>query len=269
MLRRNLASVLPQPLKALLRPIDRSLSRIWPSWSAEQAPMLAIGRFGDLEIAYRRSTADEHVIAETVDHDLFFSEMPEYAPREGDCIMDIGAHIGVFSLYAALRVKPGIVYAIEASAETFNLLRINIVLNKINNISAHHLALGGHSGTCTLYHDTYTGNWGHSVVRRLSSRFESVSCVTLLEFFKENDIKECSLVKLNCEGSEFPILLNTPFDVLKRVQYFLVLFHCDLWTANTEDDLVAHLEAAGFSCSIRNRTPNRGWLIAVNPSQDR
>jgi len=70
-------------------------------------------------------------------------------------------------------------------------------------------------------------------------------------------------MKLNCEGAEFPILLSTKSNVLNRFQTILVLYHCDLWRPNTENDLITHLESSGFRCVIRNRSTNRGWIIAT------
>jgi hypothetical protein len=39
-----------------------------------------------------------------------------------------------------------------------------------------------------------------------------------------------------------------------------------LWTSNSDDDLLSHLRASGFDCSVRNRTDKRGWIVAVNPA---
>lgn len=116
-------------------------------------------------------------------------------------------------------------------------------------------------GTCTLYHDA--GNWGHSVVKKLSLFSETVKSTTLSAFFESNRITKCHFMKLNCEGSEFPILLSTPNNVLQRIGTILVLYHCDLWINNTEVDLVSHLESSGFNCVIRNRSEKRGWIIAA------
>ncbi len=176
-------------------------------------------------------------------------------------IIDVGAHIGTFSLLSSTKVGPsGKVYAIEASQDTFNLLRINVALNRCANISAHHLAMADIEGTCTLYHDAE--NWGHSTVKRFSKASETVRSCSLSAFLKSNDIEECDFMKLNCEGAEFPLLLSTPNEVLQRFGTILVLFHRDLWRANTESDLISHLESSGLKCEIRNRSENRGWIVA-------
>jgi hypothetical protein len=98
----------------------------------------------------------------------------------------------------------------------------------------------------------------------LSACSEAVECCTLEEFFGETGITRCSFMKLNCEGAEFPILLASPANVLRRVGMMLVLYHCDLWTKNSAEDLVSHLQTSGFECKIRNRTEKRGWIVATN-----
>jgi FkbM family methyltransferase len=224
--------------------------------------MLAIGSFGGFEVAYRKNTADEEIIKNSFQNDVFFSAVPEYLPGEGHVIIDIGAHIGTFSLLSSSRARRAKVYAIEASEDTFNFLKINVALNRCANISVHHLALTDKEGTCVLYHDS--GNWGHSTVKRLSNSSEIVDSCTLSSFFERNHIDKCDFMKLNCEGSEFPILLSTPTALLRKIDILVVLYHCDLWRKNTEADLVSYLNTGGFKCVIRNRSEKRGWIIAKN-----
>ena len=252
------------PLREALMSAARRMKALLlgPSDPTCDSPTLRIGSFGGFDVAYRQGTADESVLKESFDHDLFFAGVPEYLPNERDVILDVGAHIGTFALLAASKVPRGAVHGIEACEETFNLLRINAALNRMTNLSTHHLALSDRPGTCTLYHGP--GNWGHSVVRRRSDRSETVECHTLQQFFEDTGITRCDFIKFNCEGSEFPILLSSPADLLRRVRMMLVLYHCDLWTSNSEDDLLSHLRASGFDCSIRNRTHRRGWIVAVN-----
>jgi len=258
-IRNQIGRLLPMGLKDFIRAWDPRKS----GQEFDKRSNIAIGTFDGFEVAYRTGTSDESVINEhSFDKDIFFPGVPEYDPGEGDVIIDIGAHIGTFSLLAATKAKSGLVYAIEASEDTFNMLKINAALNNSSNISVHHLAISDKDGTCTLYHDT--GNWGHSTVKQLSRYSETVEASTLSSFMDRNGITKCHFMKLNCEGGEFPILLSTPADVLGRFGTILVLYHGDLWANNTENDLTAHLEASGFRCEIRNRWQKRGWIIAVN-----
>lgn len=254
---RTVAALLPEGAKRLLRPLYRSVRPV----PLERGSTLEIGRFGGFDVAYRVGTSDEKVIAHSFDHDIFFTGVPEYRPREGDTILDVGAHIGTFSLLGATKAPNIRVHAIEASRDTFNLLRINVALNHSGGITAHQIALADRKGTIDLFHAT--GNWGHSVVKEMSSSSETVPCNTMTDFLAENRIERVAFIKFNVEGAEFPILLGTSVDILRKFDTMLVLYHCDLWEKNTERDLMEHLGRSGFHCVVRERTEERGWIIAT------
>jgi FkbM family methyltransferase len=224
---------------------------------------LEIGHFGAFDVAYRSNTTDEDILRQSLAADIFFAGVPEYVPGPHDIIIDVGAHIGIFSLLAASKVPHGCVYAIEACRESFNLLRINAALNQTRNINASHLALSDQSGTCTLHHDS--GNWGHTIVRPILGQGESVTSESLPRFLASKGIARCHFLKLNCEGAEFRILLNTPPEILQRFMIILVLYHCDICPEYSERHLLAHFQASGFTTTVRNRTTSRGWIVAVNP----
>lgn len=247
-------------MPSIFQRVSARIRRLVGSPPFEESSGLVLGSFGQFELAYRKGTADEAVIRQTFERDRYFAETPEYQPRDGDTIVDIGAHIGAFSLHAASRIGAGRVHAIEPSGDTFNLLRINVALNRRSNVTPHRLAITDRDGTCTLYHSRR--NWGHSVVKQHSRRTETVASSTLAGFFDRNGIGRCSFLKLNCEGAEFPILLSTPPAVLERIDLAVVLYHGDAWTGNTEADLVSHLQSGGFQCAIRNQLDKRGWIIA-------
>jgi len=156
------------------------------------------------------------------------------------------------------------VYAIEACRESFNLLRINAALNRLTNIDAAHLALSDQPGTCMLHYDS--GNWGHTILRPIVGQGETVPTESLQGFLQSRDIARCHFMKLNCEGAEFRILLASPCEVLRRFGIVLTLYHCDICPEYSEQDLLAHFQAAGFTSSVRNRTESRGWIVAINPS---
>ena len=248
-IKQMISRFVPENVKQLFRP-------------SEAYSNIKIGSFAGFDVAYRKGTADEIVIVDSIERDVFFSGVPEYHPADDHVIIDVGAHIGTFSLLAASKVPRGKVYAIEPCEDSFNLLRINVALNRAVNISVHQLAISDRNGSCTLYYDIR--NWGHTVVKNLTSHGETVKTFTLTDFLEINSIDKCHFMKLNCEGAEFPILLSTKHNVLQHFETILVLYHCDLWRSNTEVDLLSHFHHSGFNTIIRNRSEERGWIIATN-----
>jgi FkbM family methyltransferase len=226
----------------------------------DHASQLEIGQFGKFSVAYRVGTADEAVLSDSFDSDIFFRGLPEYRPEENHIIVDVGAHIGTFSMLAASHVPRGRVYAIEACKNTFNYLWVNVAINKLCNLDTSHLALSGHQGVTTLYYDE--GNWGHSIVKKFSSKGESVATDTLDNFVRQKRITRCHLIKFNCEGAEFPILLASSPETLARFELMLILYHCDLATGHTYKELVNLLETNGFKTDVRNQAEQRGWIVA-------
>ena len=259
------AKLLPRRLKKAAKSAAFRLSDALSEMEGiGRSSTLRIRNFDGFEMAYRPGTVDEAVLKESFSHDIFFSSVPEYQPTETDVILDVGAHIGTFAVLAASKVPRGQVHAIEACHDTFDFLRMNAALNRTENLHVHHLALSGNHGVCTLYHAAE--NWGHSVVRQQLASSETVESRTLQEFFEENGIARCNFVKFNCEGAEFPILLGSSPELLRRIDKMLVLYHNDLWTKNPKEELIAHLQASGFACVIRNQTENRGWIVAMQQS---
>lgn len=223
---------------------------------------LKVDRHGRFDVAYRSNSADEKVIQHSFDKDIFFSSIPEYCRSSNDVILDVGAHIGTFTILAAVDVAK--VYAIEACRETFDFLRINIRLNALDNVTVSHVALAGKSGKVTLHHDEGAGNWGHSIMVPLSQSTEEVDALSLADFMNKYAISKVDLAKFNCEGAEFPVILNSDRDTLLKIEAMLILYHCDLALGRSLEELLSKLAASDFSTRVFNRSPDgmRGWIFA-------
>lgn len=217
-------------------------------------------QFGEFRVAYRGDTADEKVLAHSFANDIFFARVPEFRPGKDAVIIDVGAHIGTFALLAASLAKDGHVFAIEASLETCNYLKVNVALNSALPFSVFHLALADHDGEVTLHHDCR--NWGHSITRKWSARGETVRSMTLTGFMQAQVIDHVDFIKFNCEGAEFPILMTTPLETLRKVGMMLVLYHLDLVARRSLAELLDKLTQAGFKTDLRHQKRHRGWIVA-------
>lgn len=108
--------------------------------SGRRGAGIGIGNFDGRLMAYRLRSVDTAVLHHSFDNDIFFRAVPDLEVGDTAVILDVGAHIGTFALLASERAPRGRVYALEASRETFDLLRTNIELNRRHNIIADHLA---------------------------------------------------------------------------------------------------------------------------------
>ena len=223
---------------------------------------VGLGTFDGFEIAYRVSSVDIAVLWHSFSKDIFLREIPEYSLHPDAVVLDVGAHIGTFSLLVAAKAPHGRIFAVEAARDTFNLLRTNVALNHLNNIFADHLALSDRTGMATLSHDP-DGNYGNSITKQFSVSSEEVPCTTLSRYLDDREIRHIDLAKFNCEGAEFPILLSTGADVLQRICKMIILYHCDLVQGASASALTEHLAASGFETRIVNQSAERGWIIAT------
>jgi FkbM family methyltransferase len=227
-------------------------------------PVISIIQKQQFNVHYRPGTVDENVLNESFDHDLFFLFVPEYRLQPDHIILDIGAHIGCFSLLAASKAIAGKIYSFEPCSETYQLFEKNVQTNKLSNIKTFQLAVAGKNGTALLYHDTVTGNWGHTIIKAVSSESETVNCITLESIIESENIKHIDFIKFNCEGAEYGILLNTSPSILRRIKCMLICYHGYLEETFSKKQLTEHLSRAGFIIHQRrrNKDDDSGWLIA-------
>src|SRR5919204_3156477 len=81
-----------------------------------------------------------------------------FTPKEGDIVVDVGAHIGPYTIIASKRVGPnGKVVSIEADPDNFDLLNRNIHLNKLSNVIALNYAVYSEEKRIKLYLSTGEG----------------------------------------------------------------------------------------------------------------
>lgn len=214
-----------------------------------------------LRIAYRKDTADEQAMRPWIRWLGRASPRPG-EPSEDAVVIDIGAHIGGFTLPASNFAPRGRVFAIEACRASYEVLRFNIELNGLKNVDAAHLAIADRIGRVRLHHGPQ-GNVGHSITAEHGGSSEAVESVTLRGYMDQRGIDRCDLLKLNCEGAEFPILMTASHDDLRRIQQIAVFYHVDFVDDSYSlTGLERRLEDAGFSLGPREGGKTHGWFIA-------
>ena len=78
---------------------------------------------------YCNLTGDDYVNMTTKEEEI----IEKFQPRDGEIVIDIGAHSGRYTLIATKRVGPkGKVIAIEADPKNFDMLNKNIKLNDLS-----------------------------------------------------------------------------------------------------------------------------------------
>lgn len=126
--------------------------------------------------------------------------------KKGDCFVDVGANIGLMSIFAAECVgNSGKVLAYEAHPNTAELLLENIQLNSLTIIEVNQFALGSTEGKTHIYDNWQVNRGGASLVVKTN---ESVAYD--IEVKKLDSVFPSSLIpkaiKIDVEGFELEVL---------------------------------------------------------------
>ena len=138
--------------------------------------------------------------------------MEHFNPKSGDIVVDVGAHIGLYSLIAAKRVGPGgKVIAIEPDPENFKILRKNILLNRSKNIEALECAAYSAREKLKLFlPELEQGRTIFNTVMqdraKTSINFLEVEANTLDNILESKNITEVNWIKIDVEGAELEVL---------------------------------------------------------------
>ncbi len=174
----------------------------------------------DIKILHRKE--DEAIINEVFHEDCYkVDQLPEEA-----LVIDIGAHIGTFSLRCA-KEKGCVVYAYEPYLPSFLILVENINENHLENrIKAFNLAIAGCRKPRTFYFTPHSlgGNTLYKPVDVMVDELE-VNCVTLKDAFLNNDLTECDVLKIDCEGAEKEIFCDEFKTYLGQASLILLEWH--------------------------------------------
>lgn len=163
--------------------------------------------------------------------------------------IDIGAHIGSFSLYVAQKSPQATIFAYEPDPVTASFLRKNIDQNGLRQrIKSTQAAVGGTEGTATL-HVLPNRSEANSLFKSLEGSHDvTVDVTTLQKIFDENNIERCDILKMNAEGVEYEILYGLPAEYLKRIQAIVMNYHLFVQKPRcTPQELQTYLESNGFT----------------------
>jgi FkbM family methyltransferase len=197
--------------------------------------------------------------------DVFFKH--RYNPIQlpigkNDVVVDIGANIGVFTVYAA-SITQNTVYAFEPSPSTFEVLKRNIGANGLSNVIAGMFAVSARRGT-ELFIETEdsTNRKLKAIAPNATEKCIEVSSITLQDIMDRNNIEQIDFLKLDCEGSEGLILESTSKDCLQRISKIAMEFH-DGISKLKHSEMQYLLEAASFATDMHwNGKSTLGHLYA-------
>jgi FkbM family methyltransferase len=146
---------------------------------------------------------------------------------EGDVVIDIGAHIGLFSMYLAKRWPVIRVFSFEPFPVNFRNCAENLQLNGITNVVLSPKAITNDNRLLSMTTDPQNSGGASAVVKTFESNgiVTDLPSMTLDELFSAHEIRRCKLMKIDCEGMEYEILLGAR--VLDKIEYLVGEFHAN------------------------------------------
>lgn len=130
--------------------------------------------------------------------------------RPGMTVLDIGSHVGQYSLIAATHVgESGHVHAFEPNPITFQRLRANIALNGFRHVHAHQIALSDQDGESLLYVPK-SDNLGEASLQKCEPGSDAtmVRCMTLDQWVRSDGFvgSKVDVIKMDVQGFEAKVI---------------------------------------------------------------
>jgi len=178
---------------------------------------------------------------------------------KNDVVIDVGAHIGLFVLYASQFCKNGKIFCFEPIKENYNLLLDNISLNNIKNIFPYNIAVTKKTSIAKIFLNEDES--GHSMFIENKS-FVQVDSKSLFDVFADNRIEECNFLKLDCEGAEYEIIESLPSDFFSKIDKTVIEYHMADTKPELLEGLIKKLKQLSFTIHTRPLFSDIGFLFA-------
>jgi FkbM family methyltransferase len=232
----------------------------------------SVGRFlpghAPLEISFSGYRA--YVRPGTNDLDLLVHHEPRTASwfrvRPGEVVVDVGAHIGRYTLPAAL--TGSLVVAIEPDPSNFIALRRNVELNGFRNVVLKNCAVSDRDGSRTLFlaggpnrgTSSLDPQWAPGVGGAAIPESVEVACDTLDHILLPVSPGRIDWLKIDVEGHEVQVLGGANLTLGKTNKLILEVSkgleeRCRELTAAARFDLL----------DVERGSPTSNWLLERHP----
>ena len=175
-------------------------------------------------------------------YENFVHEQYNKLDVSGKKVVDIGANVGDSAIYFALR-KSKKVYAFEPYPYSYNLAIKNIKANGMDGkVEVFNMGVGS-EGTLIVDGQSHFGD----EMLKPSRNGKKIRMIDLSSIIKLIG-NEKAVLKIDCEGSEYDILLNSSTGSLKRFDQVIVETHFGY------DNIVRKMRTAGFAVAYKTGT---------------
>ncbi len=152
----------------------------------------------------RKGTVDAQFTAEAYEQPFrrYFKEITQ------GVFVDVGSNIGKYTVKVAGQLgNNGRVISVEPESSNFEVLKANVELNNLSNVTLLNAACWNKNEKLKLYlapHLDLTGD--HSVKNPVSTDFVEVSGLKLDDILKDLQIEHVDFIKIDAEGADGEVL---------------------------------------------------------------
>ncbi len=169
--------------------------------------------------------------------------------KQGDVVVDAGAYLGGFAIYAAKKVgNKGKVISFEQDPKNFKKLKENINKSGLNNIILSNKALGSLQRRIQLESDNH---FSSSIIKAGNMPVYTIGQVTLDNELERLGVKGVDVLKMNIEGAETGAIKGA-IKTLKDASYVAISSHI-VNGKHTVYDIEPMLRRLGFKTRIEKR----------------
>lgn len=196
--------------------------------------------------------------------------------KKDDVLLDIGANIGLYSLYASKIIGDnGKIISFEPFEQNFQSFTKNISLNSFTNIQVEKKAVGAENGTINLYYNQDEKNLGMVSTQSIENSIsEKVLIISIDQFLEASKTKKIDFVKIDIEGHEFKALKGMQNTLLKYKPTILIEILVENKSIDNKEfiheflvDLGYHKYFINDNGSISNKESNsmrRNFIYKIN-----
>lgn len=140
-------------------------------------------------------------------------------------MLDIGAHVGVFTTVFAITHPMWQVFAYEPHPQTFDFLCENLKRNDVHGVVCVNAGVTGDGRGIELRGIYEANSGGMTAYDPRGPSGPICPSVTLADILRYHNLPRIDLLKIDCEGCEHEIFANTMDATLRRLRHVVGEFH--------------------------------------------